>query len=84
MSYAKGNSDHTQANLNFITLQTELKADVRPRIVKAFLLKDPGHLGPDLSIQFRPWHRSGMRQRIARHVRFTFVFAVVPLITAWY
>lgn len=53
-------SDTSQ--LKFHYTANWVKGQIQPRIVKAFLLKELGHLGPDLSIQFRPWHTSVMRQ----------------------
>lgn len=73
-------SDTSQ--LKFHYAANWVKSRLQPRIVKAFLLKKPGH---DLSIQFRPWLTSDMRQPdSALCSPCPSIGVVVLLITSWY
>lgn len=70
-------SDTSQ--LKFHYAANWVKRRIRPRIVKAFLLKEPG---PDLSIQFLLCHTRQLDPKLCPTC--PFIHVVVPLIASWY
>lgn len=69
-------SDTSQ--LKFHYAANWVKRRIRPRIVKAFSLKEPGH---DLSVQFLICHTRQLDSKLCPTC--PFIHVVVPLITSW-